>query len=296
MKLPALALLVASAVPAAALAASVELVVLSGAGAKREPSPSPPRVHLVLDVTESMATALGGESGAGLTRLDAARVAASRFLQSLPNEQAVTLHTLGVVEGSACPAAAPADFPSGEAAARYARSARPRSEGSLAATLDSLAVAQQGRDELARVVVVGDLAADCGGDLCRAAARLLEANATLDVVAVGGPGPPCLASAADLSRPAWQAAPAPGPISFRVSAAADDGSRVALASGESGAGPVEATAAQAWVEVDLSPVLRIGPVALPPDGVTRIEVVDFPAASPALREAYVDGARVAASP
>lgn len=271
-------------------AGELALRVLSGAGSATTPARGPVEIHLVLDVTPSMQ--LPAEPG--LRRIDVARASATRFLSALPPDRPVTLHTLGIVSGSECPAAAPAGFPNGEAAASFARTSRPRAEGSLAATLGALAQARTEEDGLARVVVVSDLDDDCGGDLCAAAARLLEANALLDFVSIGRVAPDCLRASVDLASPVAGAAASGGSVPFEVLESGPQGTGALLAAGESG-GPAVALAPgarEAEVVVALDPLLRLGPLDLSTDGLRQIEVLDFPGFEVPLREVYLDGVRL----
>jgi hypothetical protein len=163
----------------------------------------------------------------------------------------------------------------------------------LASTLDSVAsaLAAEKAAEHARVVVFTNLVSQCGGDLCAAGEKLLATGATLDLVVFGeGLVPDCLRSFS-----VWSGPPAsvvrrtdPEPISFRL-LAAPDGPVREPAEGVAGERPVQVDAGPGVVELALTPPLDV-PVVLSAGSLLRLRVIDFPGASPPMRDWVVETA------
>lgn len=287
--LAALALALLGAETGSESPARIELEVLAGMPAipAALPVPAAGGVHVVVDLTPSLAE----ERRQGSDSLAASRAAAERFLTRLPQSRPVTLHALGIVSGSACAASAPALFPSGAAAAGFVRTAQPRGESSLAAALEALA-AQLVEEQRggARVVAIGDLDAGCGGDLCAAVRALDSAGADLDLVLLGGePAPACLAGPRGAPAPVASAEPSASAPAFRVEPwppleggpGADGvaGQRNVLVRGTG----------QLAVAIGGPEPLYVGPLQPRPGETVRLRILEFPALD--VREVWVGGER-----
>ncbi|HME68792.1 MAG TPA: hypothetical protein VKM54_02875 [Myxococcota bacterium] len=251
----------------------------------------PARVEVVMDVTPSMAAATRGKS----SNLDAARAGAAQLLRSIPPDVPATLVAFGAT-GAACDASLLVLGPeSGRPAvlALRAEELTPAAEASLASTLDSVATALAAEKvaERTRVVVFTDLVAQCGGDPCAAGEKLLATGATLDLVVLGdGSVPACLRSPvlpsglpASVSRRTDT-----DPVSFRLVAAPAGPAREPT-DGVAGERPVRVDAGPATVELALTPPLDV-PVVLPAGTLLRLRVIDFPGASPPVRDWLVETA------
>lgn len=261
--------------------------------------PTPTPIHVLVDLTESMQE----RGSAGVTHLQAARHAAVRFLRALPEETDVTLHTLGTVSSSQCRAAvpvrAPVDGPPGPALARIAASLPSRSEGSFAASLESIARnlrEEPGGGAGVRVVAIGDLYDSCQqSDLCAAARAVVSAGADLDLVVIGPvPVPACIAEiGSDEAPPLAAQAAAPAP-SFHVSNEAEEAAASGALVGRIGEEPLEVAPGRIRVRVDLDPPLEVGPIDLGPGARLRIRILEVPGSAPLYREVFVDGVGVGA--
>lgn len=280
----------ACATPAPGPESLVEVEVL--AGLPRLPAwepAAPARVELVFDARPSLAQRRIGRASAA----DAVRAGARRLLESLPADVPVTLHAVGAGRGEACDAAsALADPIAGDPAeVRTAlESVRSGARASLPAALLRLS-ADLARDPAAtraRVVVVTDLASECGGDLCAAAQAVVDAGASLEMLVAGdAETPACVAlvAAPDGAPAPLAAAPALTAPRFRVVPLAKGrGATGAPRSGVAGEGAVSAPPGLARIEVDLAPPLVLPEVALVPNARHRLRIVDFPSASPPVRE------------
>ncbi|HVP29979.1 MAG TPA: hypothetical protein VMW35_12570 [Myxococcota bacterium] len=299
--LVALSLLAACATPSRSAGPPGLLAVEVLSGQPSIPSwqpATPPRVEVVLDTTPSMTrTRVDGTQG-----LVAARAAAARTLRDLPPDTRATLHLVGGPRrGTTCsdlPGALVSESAPPAVLAADAASAPERGEDSLSASLGRLADSLEGAGETprARIVVFSDLSSDCGEDLCAAASRLVDAGATIDWVVVGGDGlPGCLEAldgGAEPPRPiASQARSAPPRVSVTPRDAMLVGGEVAAAARVEGVGDGVAApypSGLAFVGIDLSPPLTVGPVAIAPDARQRLRVVDFQNASPPVREWQID--------
>lgn len=287
--------------------AQLAVEVLGGLPSVPEWLPAtPPRVEVVLDATPSMRhTRVEGVSG-----FEAARALAARTLRELPLGTRASFHLVGGPERSdACGEASRALISEGgfpDTLADDARRAQSRGEASLGDALQRLGddLDAAGETARARIVVVSDLAPDCGGDLCAAAARLVSGGASLDWVLVGdAPAPSCLDTIGAGPGPpgpiAQQPYAAPANISVTPRNAMLAGGEEALRARQYGVAdgiPITVPAGLAFVGVDLVPPASFGPVALEPGRRHRLRVVDFPAASPPAREWQIDSLGSVAAP
>ena len=251
------------------------------------PAPRPGGLHVVVDLTPSLAE----REQQGTDWLTASRASARRLLERLPQDRPVTLHALGVVSGSSCAGPAPAEFPNGDAASGFVRAAQPRSEGSLALALDAIArtLLAEGRAG-ARVVAIGDLDASCGGDVCAAARALDRAGAELDLVLLGGgSAPACLARERGAPAPVAAAVPRAASPPFRV----EPWPSVEGAPGADGVAGrrdvlVRGTGQIAVLLSEPEP-LYVGPLQPRPGETLQLRVLDFPALD--VREVWLGGER-----
>jgi hypothetical protein len=238
-----------------------------------------------MDVTPSMATAAGGK----LSNLEAARSGAAQLLRSLPPEVPATL----VASGTSHPACEAPPLVLGPEMGRpavlalRAEEMTPAAEASLASTLEVVAgaLAAEGVAERTRVVVFTDLATKCGADPCQAWDKLLATGATVDLVVLGGGlVPACLQSPVAPGGPPVSVSRRtdPDPVSFRVVATPAGPEREAAA-GVAGAPPMRVDPGPATVELALTPPLDV-PVMLSSGALLRLRVIDFPGASPPLRD------------
>ena len=276
--------------PAPAL---VAVEILRGA----VPAPSSAgRVSIVIDASASMSR----QAVAGASRLAAAKARASEVLETLPSGTRVSVDAVGGANGGACAAPVQVASPATDtaAAAEALRQLAAAGEGSLAEALQSVtrSLTKEGAAEGARVLALSDLEDSCGVDLCAAVSAVVASGASLDLVLLGerptpecvestGPGPALLPGLALLSPP----------TRFEVLPAA--GGSVA---GVSGASAVRAPAGAARIEIALEPPLEIGSITLAAGALVRVRVLDFPAASPPVREWSLEvlgaAADLAASP
>jgi hypothetical protein len=271
--------------------ARVQVEVLAGAPAMPAvlPALAPGDVHVVIDLTPSLAE----QKRQGTDLLEASRAAADRLLRQLPQDRPVTLHALGVRSGSQCAGSAPAVFPSGAAAAGFVRTAQPRGEGSLATALEGVAgtlVAEQRGG--ARVVAIGALDSSCGGDLCAAARAIDAAGAELDLVLLGGgSAPACLAGERSAPLSVAAAVPKPREPRFRVEPwpAVEGGTG---ADGVAGRQDVLVRGTgQVAVLLSEPEDLYVGPLQPRPGATLHLRVLSFPALG--VREVWLGGQRFA---
>jgi hypothetical protein len=262
------------------------LAVDVAAGLAREADTSAiARVAVVVDVTPSMAAGNFVRS----SNPEVAQIAAAHLLRSLPQDVPTSLVAFGT-RGPACEAPplllGPESGRPGVLALR-AEELSPAAEASLASALDSVAaeLAAGPVGDRTRVVVFSDFEPKCGGDLCEAGERLVSTGATLDLVVLGGGQvPACLRSPAPpvgLPDVVSRGTDLP-PVSFRLVAAPDGPPRVP-ANGVAGERPLRVDPGAAMVELALSPPLDV-PVLLSAGALLRLRVMDFPAASPPVRD------------
>jgi hypothetical protein len=253
------------------------------------PRPSAQRVEILLDLTTSMREAAPGSPA----RFAAARAAAVRLLEALPEETAIGLRALGVATGAPCVeptqiSQAGAPVGSRTRLISYLRAVQPASEGSLGAALEALH--RDLADEVARsrVVVFTDLGAECGGDLCEAGAALVAAGAQLDLVLLSDAVlPECFARFAPTDPPrAAASVTLPPGFAYRVEAHVPESEQPGklLARGSTDGSPVRLPAGAATVILEMDPPSIIGPMLLSPDELTRVLVLDFPTLDPHVRE------------
>lgn len=256
---------------------AIEVEVLPGGVRAPAADPGRPRpLVVVLDATRSMA---GGEPGRP-TPFDVAREAARAVVAAAAGGVPLDVRLLGGSGAGTCGPASRLEGSEGLAALA------PGGEASLAVALGGIAREAQAAplDPAPRIVVLSDLGGECGGDLCEAAARVVEAGAELAVIAVGDrPPPACLRSIdVDPARaPEWAIPPDPRGADF---VALDVSSGVILARGSVGGGPVPVPPRAVLLRLDLDPPLRLGPVLVEPGTLTRVRILDFPRADPPVRE------------
>ena len=247
-------------------------------------------MEILLDLTTSMREATPG----GPARFAAAREAAVRLLEALPEETAIGLRALGVASGAPC-VEADADCagrrrPEGSRSrlVSYLRTIQPASEGSLGAALEALHRDLADEAARSRVVLFTDLGAECGGDLCAAGSALVAAGAQLDLVLLSDAVlPECFARFAPADPPRAAAAVTLPPVpSYRVEAHVPESEQPGklLARGSADGSPIHVPAGAATVTLEMDPPSIIGPMLLSPDALTRVRVLDFPTLDPHVRE------------
>jgi hypothetical protein len=253
------------------------------------PRPSPERVEILLDLTNSMREATPG----GPARFVAAREAALRLLEALPEETAIGLRALGVANGAACVESTQIAEAAEAGGSRprlvsYLRAIQPVSEGSLGAALEALHRDLGDEAARSRVVLFTDLGAECGGDLCQSGSALVAAGAQLDLVLLNDAVvPECVTgfAPADPPRTAVRVMQPPVPI-YRVEAHVTGSEQPGklLARGRADGSPIRVPAGAATVSLEMDPPSIIGPMLLAPDALTRVRVLDFPTLDPHVRE------------
>ncbi len=256
------------------------------------PGPAgPARLEVVMDVTPSMAVTTRGKP----SNLDVARAGAAQLLRSLPPDVPASLVAFGTGDPpcEAPPLVLGPEVGRPAVLALRAEEMTPAAEASLASTLDRVAAALAAEDlaERTRVVVFTDLAAQCGMDPCKAWEKLLATGATVDLVVLGdGLVPACLRSFAppgglpvSVSRRTDM-----DPVSFQVVATPAEPEREPAA-GVAGEPPMRVDPGSAIVELALTPPLNV-PVVLSAGELLRLRVIDFPEASPPVRDWRVETA------
>lgn len=251
------------------------------------PMPEAPRVELLLDVTLSMRASTPG----GPSRHQAAREAAAQLVARLPPRASIGVGVLGLSRRGGCSEATRVASGQvsqvGDALTRRLRGVEPGGEGSVADSLQDFARVRGLESEELRVVVLTDLDDACGGDLCAAAAALVETGAKLELVLFGDTNAPaCLAELSPPSVPFAASLPRPPPLRFRVHWA-HSGSETTgglLARGTADGRPVDLAAGLAVVVVEMEPPLQVGPMLLAPDTRTYLRLLDFPTLEPSVRE------------
>jgi hypothetical protein len=240
-------------------------------------------VVVLLDATRSMLA----PTRQGASHWVAAQRAATRFANELPSQRAIWLYELGAADAPDCQSV----FRGSRAANAAARgplveeiaAVRPQGEGGLANALERV------RDELwrgdalmgARVVVFSDLAPECGGDVCAAAAKLVTGGARLDVVAIGEMQvPACLRETTGLAESLPPPTTSDAPVHFRIEVAKPE--PMVVGCSDAGGLPVAAPAGRGTVVVELDPPLRVD--AYFAAGRRHVlQVLDFPALDPSTR-------------
>jgi len=277
------------AAPAPPTNAWLEVEVVRGLGPEQGEAAA--RVEVVLDLTPSMAAPLQGESSS----LEAARAGAAQLLRSVPLNVPATLVAFGST-GPACDAPPLVLGPEKgrpPVLALEAEQLTPGTEASLASTLDHVVAALKAENasEHTRVVVFTSLVPQCGGDLCAAAEKLLASGATLDLVVFGDRlVPACLRSFVVPGGPPASVLRRtdPEPVSYRLVAAPAGPVRDPL-EGTAGERPVPVDAGPGVIELALTPPLDV-PVVLSAGTLLRLRVIDFPGASPPVRDWVVETA------
>ncbi len=263
------------------------------------PTETLPRVEIVVDVSSSMRSSLGG-----VARVDAARSGAIQLMESLPSGTEIGLYALGHTRGGACTAPQPLtnalEIERRETLVARVASLRSQSESSLAETLHAVhkEMSEVGASSRARVVVYTDLDdGNCGGDFCAAAQEIVGAGGQLDLVLLGVASPPaCLRGLTPGGVP-------PGPLATtlvppsptyqlveveRTSTSFEEGTGEQTVTGRTGGQSVEVRAGLVMVTVDLDTPERIGPFNAPAGKETRVRVLDFPTSNPPLRSWRVE--------
>jgi len=258
---------------------------------EQRPTALPPRVDVLVDLTESM-----GRPGKGAgTRASAAYSRASDLLLSLPQGTEITLRAQGHQGEKACALperlAGPAVPTLRMAFVRQLEGLGPRSEGSLPAALERirLDLERERAVRRTRVVLLTDLDSQCGGDLCAEARALAEAGGALEVIALGEtPVPPCLAELrpgrSDGGRQSPRFVPPPPRfVIHAVGAGARGHDSTPVARGRAGDGAVEVPAGMIEIVVDLDPPETVGPFRVEPGGSALVRLLDYPQTDPPAR-------------
>lgn len=256
--------------------ARVSVVLLRG----RPPvtAPTAERVAVVVDAGLDMAEL----SGAGPSYWTGARRGAERLIGSLPPETRADLYLAGGAEDAGCAVSAE-PLAGSEAVAARLTGATPAGLAPLAATLERIADEAEAGEGPARAVLFTRLSGACGDDLCAAAGRLASRDVRLDLVVIGDAQPPaCLAelAARDHTRPPAGWGPAE-PVPFHVSSPSLEPGLRLCADAQTLAMPVPP--GRATVVVRLDPPLRLER-SFPAGSRWQLEVLDFPALDPPVRE------------
>jgi hypothetical protein len=255
--------------------ARVSVEVLSGAP-KTLPAAGPASLVVLVDQSESMRERLPG----GASRAAAARAGATSLLRAAPPGSELSVRVLG--GDGVCDSGTAIRSSDPEVLARVVSQLEPRGAGSLAAALEAVRAGLHDRERAARTRVVAftDLEPRCGGDLCAAAAALVETGSSLDLVVLGGSSAPlCLAQVeAPAGPPSFLAHPSPPPA-FRVEAEAEPEPHVLL-EGTAGDPVAALPPGPARVLLQLDPPLVLGPFDFASGTLTRVRVVDLPRLGP----------------
>jgi hypothetical protein len=269
--------------------AQVALEIWPGFASPAEwPPARPARVEILLDLTLSMQTPTRG----GPPRYAAAREAAARLLEILPEETPVGVRALGIARGAECVAAT--QVAGGSAGRlrpglpRHLRVTEPAAEGSLAGALEALQRDLSDEIDGTRIVLFTDLDAACGGDLCAAGAALAAQGARFDLVLLSeAEVPDCFADFA----PHVALRDLPPTAALRVPDFRVEGHRTGstkrgpvLARGSADGGAVRVPAGPALLVVSLEPQALVGPMLLTADTLTRVRILEFPGLHPPVRE------------
>jgi hypothetical protein len=234
----------------------------------------PSRAVAIVDASAAMAA----KNAEGVTHLAAAKAAALRWLDALPETSALELRALGGERGVTCttPVRRLGGGDTDMREALYAGLDRlvPAGDASLAESLFDLA-AELPRDATpVRVVAWTALRDPCGASLCDAAQALAQHGARLDLVVIGDATvPPCLADI-QLNASLFEPPAARPAVGYRVERMGDQ--PAVWASSEAGGLPVALPAGPARVRVALQPPLVVDRDF---EAGSRwvLEIVDFPA-------------------
>jgi hypothetical protein len=272
----------------------VSVEVLRGFSAEETRlTPQNAPVVVLLDATTSML-----EQSPHKTPLHVgAQRAASRFANSVEALRPVWLFTMGSGASDACQPTFRGARATNAAARgpllEEIRQQRPRGESSLARALDSVRGELWRSDVLlgSRVVVFTDVGSECGGDVCAAAAKLLEGGARLDVVAIGErQAPACLREPSGLAESLPPTESADQLTHFRIEVERPE--RMVAGCSDAGGLPVAVPAGPGTVVVELDPPLRVG-AHFAAGRRHVLQVLDFPSLVPPRRHwrwMPVDGA------
>jgi len=280
----ALSLACASA-PAPTEPARVSVEVLRGFSAGYdEPRADRAPVVVLLDATPSMRVVTRER----VSRYAAAQRAATRFAVALPATQPLWLYALGADNAVECQSVLRGTRAesSADRSALLAQIDRvkPQGEGALAGALDGIRQDLWRAQDLfgSRIVVFSDFGSECGGDVCASAAKLVEAGARLDFVAIGeAQVPACLREPAGLSENAPPPIPPTPPVHFRLEVSEPE--PMVVGCSDAGGLPVAVPPGAATVVVDLDPPLRVD-AQLDPGARRRLQVLDFPLLDPPTRQ------------
>jgi hypothetical protein len=264
--------------------ARVSVEVLHGFSADDlKPAETNAPVIVLLDATRSMLA----PTRRGANHYVAAQRAATRFATGLPSQRAVWLYALGSADAPDCqPVLRGTRAPN--AAARgpvieEIAGVQPQGEGSLAEALERVREELWRSDALmgSRIAVFSDLVAGCGGDLCAAAAKLIQGGARLDVVAIGDtPAPACLREPTGLADSLPPPKSVDRPVHYRLEVSKPE--PMVVGCSDVGGLPVAAPAGRGTVVVELDPPLRVEAYFAP--GKRHVlQVIDFPALDPETR-------------
>lgn len=280
----ALACASSGAPPAPGTPARVSVEVLRGFSAEDiAPRKGTAPVVVLLDATRSMIA----PTRPGATHYVAAQRAAVRFANDVAALRPMWLYALGSGDARECQPV----FRGARAATAAARgplldeilAVAPRGEGSLASALDGVREELWRSDALigSRVVVFSDLASDCGGDVCAAAAVLIAGGARLDFVAIGETqAPACLREPTGLAESLPPPRSVERPVHFRLEKSEPE--PMVVGCSNAGGLPIAAPAGRGTVVVELEPPLRVEAYFAP--GQRHVlQVLDFPTLDPATR-------------
>jgi hypothetical protein len=267
-----------------ATAARVSVEVLRGFSAEDiAPLDGTAPVVVLLDATRSMLA----PTRHGATHYVAAQRAAVRFANDVAALRPMWLYALGSGPSVDCQPV----FRGARAATAAARgplleeilAVQPRGEGALATALDGVREELWRSDALlgSRVVVFSDLASDCGGDVCAAAAKLIAGGSRLDVVAIGDTqAPACLREPTGLAESLPPPRTVDRPVHFRLEVSSPE--PMVVGCSDAGGLPIAAPAGRGTVVIELEPPLRVE-AYFAPGRRHVLQVLDFPTLDPATR-------------
>ncbi len=264
------------------------------------PLPGGERLHVVLDLSSSVRDLPSAPTEPSWQA--AARNAARAVLSTAPAGTHASLRVLGLASAGAGSCTTPIPVGGAEGRAEDLHRLIPElggaSESSLAAALLQLYPTHPVPEPVGRVVIVSDLSDECEAPTaaCESAAKLIEAGAEIDLVAVGGDPIPGCWSQLKPRTGAIDVAAGPAPrvrVEWREQRVRSSGLASASSARDQSAvvpprGRVEVPAGAVRVIVDLNPPEIVGPLLLPAGVETRVRVLDFPSLSPPVREVFVD--------
>ena len=270
--------------PTAGEFARVSVEVLRGFSAEDlKPADANAPVVMLLDATSSMLA----PTGEGASHYVAAQRSATRFANDLPSQREIWLYAVGSADSPDCqPVFRGTRAPN--AAARgplleEITGVQPRGEGSLAEALDRVREELSRSDALmgSRIAVFSDLVSSCGGDLCAAAAKVIQGGARLDVVAIGDtPAPACLREPTGLAETLPPPKSVAQPVHFRLEVSKPE--PMVVGCSDAGGLPVAAPPGRGTVVVELDPPLRVEGTFAP--GKRHVlQVIDVPTLDPETR-------------